>query len=79
MTATDFVLDGRLTPDGQMLLRWMDTHLRRKDRMTEALRHYAASVYRARLYTPNQWLETFPDKAEALWEECLQEMMGENP
>jgi len=75
--STDFVLNGRLTPDGQMLLRWIDTHLRRKDRMTEALRHYAASVYRARLYTPQQWLTTFPEKAEALWEECIEEVMGE--
>jgi hypothetical protein len=74
---TDFVLNGRLTPDGQLLLRWIDTHLRRKDRMTEALRHYAASVYRARLYTPQAWLTTFPDKAEALWEECVEEMLGQ--
>lgn len=73
---TDFVLNGRLTPDGQMLLRWIDTHLRRKDRMTEALRHYAASVYRARLYTPQQWLTTFPDKAESLWEECCEELIN---
>jgi hypothetical protein len=76
MTGTNFILNGRLTPDGQMLLRWIDTHLRRKDLMTDNLRHYTTSVYRARLYTPTQWLEVFPDKAETLWEECVQEMMN---
>jgi len=64
---TTFVENQRLTGAGSQLIRLIDRHIAAKSGMSEELRHYSAVVYRTRLMKPSQWLEKYPDKAEALW------------
>ena len=64
---TIFVENQHLTKIGSQLIRMIDGHLAAKSGMSEDLRHYSAAVYRTRLMKPSQWLEKYPDKAEALW------------
>ena len=62
-----FVENQRLTQIGSRLIFLIDRHIAAKSGMTEELRHYSAAVYRTRLMKPSQWLEQYPDKADALW------------
>ncbi|MCU0498660.1 MAG: hypothetical protein MUF87_15015 [Anaerolineae bacterium] len=70
---TVFVQNGKITPDGIRLIRWIDQCVRRKGVMSPELRHYVTVVYRARLMGSLQWLSTYPEKAAALWEILLDE------
>jgi hypothetical protein len=61
-----FVSNGRLTPMGSRLIRTIDGYLAAKKGMTDELRHYSAAVYRARLMKPAEWLQPYPDTAQAV-------------
>ena len=64
---TLFVENQHLTKVGSYLIRLINEHIAAKSGMTEELRHYSAAVYKTRLMKPSQWLEQYPDKADALW------------
>lgn len=75
---TTFVENQRLTKIGSRLISMMDRHIATKSGMTEELRHYSAAVYKTRLMKPSQWLELYPDKAEALWVYFSAEIDGDD-
>ncbi|MEP6988077.1 MAG: hypothetical protein ABI970_20915 [Chloroflexota bacterium] len=62
-----FVENQHLTPLGSRLIRLIDEHIASRSGMTEELRHYSAAVYKTHLMKPSQWLEKYPEKADALW------------
>ncbi len=62
-----FVENERLTQLGSRLIRLINVHIASKAGMTEELRHYSEVVYKAGLMKPSQWLEKYPEKADALW------------
>lgn len=71
--STVLVLNGKITPEGIRLIRWIDQCVRRKGALSPELRHYVTVVYRARLMGSVQWLSEYPEKAATLWELCLDE------
>ncbi len=62
-----FVENQRLTRAGSYLIRLINEHIAAKSGMTEELRHYSAVVHKTRLMKPSEWLEQYPEKADALW------------
>ncbi len=62
-----WVKQHQLTPSGIRLMRSLDRCLREKSIMTDELRHFIAVVHKSRLMKPVEWLETYPEKADALW------------